>query len=139
MTDNYEDIINMPYPPSSHKPAISLHQRAAQFAPFAALNGHDDAIRETARFTSDKATRDESYAEALDMKIETLRLHMKEQPEVKLLHFVADRRKAGGQYVETQCHIKEIDEVRNQIILSDNSRIAIDDIYDIIIKESPSP
>ena len=47
ITDNYEDIIYLPHHVSRRHPQMSMYNRAAQFAPFSALNGHDDAIRET--------------------------------------------------------------------------------------------
>lgn len=49
MNDNYEDIINLPhYEPKRH-PRMSMEARAAQFAPFAALTGYEEAIKEAAK------------------------------------------------------------------------------------------
>ena len=50
----YDDILNLPHPTSKNHPRMSLHDRAAQFSPFAALTGHEAAIKETARLTDDK-------------------------------------------------------------------------------------
>ena len=47
MTDEYDDIIGLPHHVSKRHPQMSMYQRAAQFAPFAALTGHDAAIRKT--------------------------------------------------------------------------------------------
>ena len=54
MTDQYEDIINLPHPVSSKHPQMSMEERAAQFAPFAALTGHGEAIRKTAEHAAKK-------------------------------------------------------------------------------------
>lgn len=138
MNDNYDDIINFNYPPSSHKAKMSLYQRAAQFAPFAALTGHDEAIYETARITSKKLPIDESYTLDLDMKIDSLRTRINERPKVSLIYFIPDKKKKGGKYVEIVSHIKDIDNFHNEIVLSDNKRISVNDIFDIKLFENPN-
>ena len=60
MTDQYEDIINLPHHVSDRHPRMSMEDRAAQFAPFAALTGHADAIRQTARSVAKKKKKEEN-------------------------------------------------------------------------------
>lgn len=137
MTDNYDDIINLPYPLPSHHAKMSNYQRAAQFASFAALNGHEEAIAETGRLTAERVSHDEDYAMTLDIKLEMLRSILQQRPIVKLLQFVADKKKKGGSYVETTYKVKDIDEYMGDLIMDDNKRININDIYDITIVETP--
>ena len=59
MTDEYEDIINLPHPVSKKHPRMSLLNRAAQFAPFAALTGHEAAIKETERLAEEQIALEE--------------------------------------------------------------------------------
>lgn len=69
---NYEDIINLPHPVSkSHKP-MPVEDRAAQFAPFAALTGHQAAIEEAARVTDMRMELDEEMKEQLNVKLQKL-------------------------------------------------------------------
>lgn len=58
--DNYEDIINLPHHVSTKHPRLSMEQRAAQFAPFAALTGYEDAVKETAKTVSEKIEKEEN-------------------------------------------------------------------------------
>lgn len=52
--ENYDDIINLPHHVSKKHPRLSVEQRAAQFAPFAALTGYDEQVKETARLTENR-------------------------------------------------------------------------------------
>ena len=98
----YDDIINLPhYQPSKH-PHMSLHDRAAQFSPFAALTGHDASTKETARLTDQKVELDESEKEYLSDKFKALAENIEEHPKISITYFLKDKRKTGGSYaVET--------------------------------------
>lgn len=133
MTDNYDDIINLPHPTSKRHKRMSMYQRAAQFAPFAALTGHAEVLQETARLTDEKLDHDESLSATLDMLINTLRERLNEQPTIRFTYFVADMKKDGGKYIELFSQVKDIDDYNNELVLIDNKRININDIYDISI------
>ena len=97
MEDNYDDIIQLPHHVSSVHPHMSIHDRAAQFAPFAALTGHGAAIAETARLTDEKLELDESQKMVLDQKLLNI-MHNADKKCVSIEYFVKDDRKAGGRY-----------------------------------------
>ena len=92
----YGDIINLPHPESRKHPRMSMHDRAAQFSPFAALTGHGAAIAETARLTDNKMELDENYKASLDEKLMIIMAKQKEKPMVVITFFKKDERKAGG-------------------------------------------
>ena len=92
----YGDIIDLPHHVSNVHPQMPLEERAVQFSPFAALTGHGDAIRETARFTDAFVELDEDRRESLDEKLFILQEHIREQPQVTITFFRPDARKAGG-------------------------------------------
>ena len=128
--DKYEDIINLPHHVSTKHPHMSLYERSAQFAPFAALTGHGDAIKETGRLTSIRIELDEEEKEILDRKFEIIRENIKNNIEVKITYFVPDERKDGGKYVETVGKIKKIDDF-NQIIVMEENLIPMNEVIDI--------
>lgn len=138
MENKYQSIINMKHPTSIKHPRMSRIQRAAQFAPFAALTGHDNAIQETARLTDKKIELDEEQLVMLNEKLQIINeLKHLEEP-VKIIYFVKDSKKAGGKYQEKNGIIKRIDEIERKIIFQDKSYIDIDDILEIdsdLIKE----
>lgn len=128
--DNYSDIINLSRPVSK-RPRMSLEQRSAQFAPFAALTGYEGQVKETARLTNKKIEINEELKEILNQKIQLIQKKIKEQPQIEITYFIPDSKKDGGRY-ETICNtIKKIDMYTNEIIMLDGTRIDIDDIIDI--------
>ena len=120
----YADIIDLPHHQSADRPHMSLYDRAAQFAPFAALVGYDDMVREEARLTSSKQTLSESEADVLNRQFARLSecLERGEHPEMTVSYFVADRLKDGGRYVTTTAMVKSVDSVYGNLLLfgSDN-------------------
>lgn len=90
---NYDDIINMPHHVSKKHPQMSLHDRSAQFAPFAALVGFDDMVEETARIVSKKIDINEELREELDRKLQTIKEKIQTKPIVTFTYFVQDLRK----------------------------------------------
>jgi hypothetical protein len=96
MNDNYDDIINLPHPISKNHPQMSMLNRAAQFAPFAALTGHDAAIQESARLTDSQIDLDESANNILSDKLNCILAKIEEKPIVELTHFQPDVIKSGG-------------------------------------------
>lgn len=129
--NNYEDIINMPHHQSASRPHMSLLDRAAQFAPFAALTGHSAAIKETSRYTEDKISLEESDIELLNARIAYICERIESSPYISVTYFLPDPKKAGGVYVTAENNVKKIDRFQKKIILNDQTEIPFDDILRI--------
>lgn len=125
----YDDIINMPHHVSMTRSHMSALDRAAQFSPFAALTGHDAAIKETARLTNERIDLDESSRELLDEKLLILQEHLEEQPKVSITYFKQDEKKSGGEYQSVTNKIIKLNEYENTILLEDGTIIPIKDVY----------
>lgn len=128
MTGEYEDIIHLPHHVSSKRPQMSMLDRAAQFSPFAALTGYDDAIQETGRLTEQKIELDEETLEKLDERFQILQEHLGEQPEVRFTYFKPDERKEGGAYLTVSGVVRKIKLYEREILLQDGTIIPVDDI-----------
>ena len=128
---NYDDMINMPCPTSQRHPRMPRADRAAQFAPFAALTGYDAAIDETGRLTDQKIDISEDMREKLDLKQNFLSDIIDEQPEISVTYFVPDKKKSGGAYVTLNGRLKQIDEYEQLIMLTDGKKIPIQEVYSI--------
>ena len=127
----YEDIINLPHHELTTRQRMPRINRAASFAPFAALTGYDDAVRETARLTSERIELDEGTKEILNNKLRIALDKAGERPEISITYFLPDKKKSGGAYVTVKAVIKRIDEYERLVIFTDKSSIPIDDIYEI--------
>lgn len=127
----YADIINLPHHELTTRQRMPRINRAASFAPFAALTGYDDAVRETARLTSERIELDEGTKEILNNKLRIALDKAGEQPEISITYFLPDTWKSGGAYVTVKAVIKRIDEYERLVILTDKSTIPINDIYEI--------
>ena len=128
---DYDDIINLPHHQSKNHPHMSLYDRAAQFAPFAALTGYDDAVKEARRLTDSKPELDENQLEELDQKLADLMTRIEEHPEVTITYFEPDDKKEGGAYVTCVGKLKKIDIYEKQLVLTGNRFIRICDIVSI--------
>lgn len=126
--EKYKDIINLPHKQSSKRPRMSLLDRAAQFAPFAALTGYDDAIKETGRLTDERIEMSEEKLSVLNARYQILVDHLGEEPEVAVTHFVPDIYKTGGSYITTTGVVKKLDTYERLITMTDGTRILMDDI-----------
>ena len=126
--EKYKDIINLPHKQSSKRPHMSLLDRAAQFAPFAALTGYDDAIKETGRLTDERIEMSEEKLAALNARYQMLVDHLGEEPEVAITYFVPDIYKTGGSYITTTGVVKKLDTYERLITMVDGSRILMDDV-----------
>lgn len=131
MTGNYNDIIHLPHPTSARHPRMSLHDRAAQFSPFAALTGHDDAIMETARLTDCKIELSEDQKIELDRKMQALMPLLSEHPEVVITHYIPDFAKDGGAYLTFTGNLKKIDSIDNTMYFTDGTAISPDDVLSL--------
>ena len=128
---DYSDIINMPHHVSNNRPQMSMRDRAAQFAPFAALTGYGDAVRETARQTNQKIELLDEQVAILNEKILFLIEKIKDNLEITITYFIPDKKKEGGAYTTVKGIVKKIDEYNKLIILNDGREIMMDSIFDL--------
>ena len=131
MTHDYDDIINLPHHVSKRHPQMSMWNRAAQFAPFAALTGYDAAIQESGRQTDDWTELGEHDNEQLNSQLQRLGAMLPEKPFVTLTYFKPDQRKNGGSYQAYLGNVKRIDEYERILEMTDGTKIAIDSVTDI--------
>ena len=127
----YDSIINLEHYKSKKHPPMSLYARSAQFAPFAALTGYEEAVVEIAREVGERIEIDEELKAILDSKIQILSEQIKKKPEVVFTYFVSDLTKDGGAYINITGIVKKIDSFSQTIILEDKTEIRINDIIDI--------
>lgn len=134
MTDNYDDIINLSHHVSTRHPQMSMMNRAAQFAPFAALTGHSAAIEETARLTDEQQELAEEDSDALNQKMAYLREVINEHSTITITYFEPDKKKAGGKYKSIEGQLQNIDDYGQAIILKSGVSIPFVSILDIQIQ-----
>lgn len=127
----YDDIINLPHHVSSTRPHMSIEERAAQFSPFAALTGHEDAIKETARQTEREIILDENELEILDEKLKAILSDKSDNKNIKVVYYVPDENKNGGKYVECSGRVKKMDEYRHVLVMEDGTEINVGRIADV--------
>lgn len=127
----YNDILNMPYPnPEIEKDFPDKILRAAQFAPFAALTGYDEAVEETARLTDAKLELDEYQKTELNDKLQFLN-NSEDNEDVCITYFVPDKRKSGGEYITKKGIVLKVREYEKDVVMEDGTEIPIDDIIAI--------
>lgn len=124
----YQDIIHLPHHVSGNHPPMPMQNRAAQFAPFAALTGYDDAVEETARLTDQKEMLDEAELIQLDRKLNWLSCHSAEKMQVKIRYFVPDERKSGGCIKEISGVVQKFSMQKKWIAMEDGTLIPADQI-----------
>lgn len=122
----YDDIINLPHHVSKNRKPMSMENRAAQFAPFAALTGHDEAIAETARFTLNKRELSNEEFEELSKRLVKA---IENDAKVVITYFVADKMKQGGCYRQIEGRVRSVDELESMIEMTDKQLIPL---YDVI-------
>ena len=135
----YADILHLPHHQAANRKHMSMHDRAAQFSPFAALTGFDGVIAETGRLTDHRIELSKCEKLLLDQKLTLIdeAVRAGQHPEITLLHFTPDARKTGGSYQEYTGSVRQIDPIERAIVfLADNGRsagkaIAIDDVKEI--------
>ncbi len=129
----YDDIKHLTRPQYNDLPQMSIQDRAAQFSPFAALTGFEDAVRETARFTDTKRELADDEIEAINDKLLYLLDKITEKPEIALTYFVQDERKDGGSYVCKVGNVRRLDEYTGTLIFTDRTKVPVADISNIEI------
>lgn len=135
----YDDIIDLPRPHSGRRAPMSAADRAAQFAPFAALTGYEALVRETARLTEDQTELAEDEKQRLDRILSHLSVLLEagEVPEVTVKYFEPDSRKRGGRCVTFSGEIRDIDALSRMMIFSCGVSVPIELISDIIADTVP--
>ena len=127
----YDDMVYMQNPTPMCKPRMSLHDRAAQFSPFAALTGYEDAVEETARLTDTRLELSEDMKTILNEKMQMILDNAENEPIVTITYFVPDKKKSGGAYVDVTGIVKEIDEYERCIVMTDKKKVPIEQIREI--------
>ena len=131
--DDYKDIIDLPHHVSDKRARMRSGDRAAQFAPFAALAGYEDAVEETARLTDSRAFLEDDFIAELDEKLRYIKEHLKDGIKVNITYFVPDGKKDGGAYLDITGKVLKIDGFKSEIIMEGGKKIGIDTIYGIEI------
>jgi hypothetical protein len=131
MNKSYDDIINLPHHVSATRPHMPAIDRAAQFSPFAALTGYDSAIKETSRLTGERVELDEYMKDILSVRLQIIADQLKEHPEIAITYFQPDEKKNGGAYVTVIGRAKKVDEYERVVVMTDGTRVPIDEIASI--------
>ena len=126
--EKYHSIVDMPYPKSKLHPRLSMQQRAAQFAPFAALTGHNVATSEAQRYLEEPLELADDAQEELKRKLDYLASIASTHPRIIICYFEEDGRKAGGFYRECQARLAKLDAYRRVLILEQGITIAFDNL-----------
>ncbi len=131
MTDKfpYEDIVNLPPHISKKHPQPTMLERAARFAPFAAITGYEEMVLEEARVTEERVELDEGTLAILNEKLNIIHESLDSEPIIKITYFEPDKKKSGGAYVSVTGTVKRIDEYERIVIMSDGKKIPIDEIF----------
>lgn len=130
MKRTYEDIINLPHPNSKRHLRMSALDRGAQFAPFAALTGYDEAVKESARLTERHIELDEGEKQEFDRRLRFISENLELKLPVSITYFVPDSKKSGGSYRTVTGTVNKIDTFKRMVFMGD-VLIPIDEIYDI--------
>lgn len=127
----YEDVIRRQHPTSKKHPRMSNMNRAAQFAPFAALTGYEESIEETARLTDSRIELGEDEIAEINERLNFIQEHIKERPKVTVTYFQPDAKKEGGEYLTATGRVRWIDEVNGALVFEEKSNIQIKSIVEL--------
>ena len=133
--NKYQDILYLAKPVSKVHPPMSKSSRAAQFSPFSALTGYEEAVQETARLTANKITLSDDQIQILNSVLNEIAQQLPESPYVQITYFEPDKRKQGGSYQRVFGFIKTIDDVYGVVIMKGNTRIPVHQIVHITIEK----
>ena len=131
MADNfsYEDIVNLPPHISKKHSQPTMLERAARFAPFAAITGYEEMVLEEARVTEERIELDEGTLAMLNEKLNIIHDSLDSEPVIQITYFEPDKKKSGGAYISVTGMVKRIDEYERLVIMSDGKKIRIDEIF----------
>ncbi len=125
---NYDDLLHLPHHQSETHPHMPRAGRAAQFSPFAALSGYEEAIAEAARRTEQRTQPDENALEELNYLLMQMEKQIASHPEVTVTYFRPDDRKAGGRYLTRVGNVKAIDRDGERLCLTDGTEIPLKEL-----------
>ena len=131
----YDDIINLERPQYIDLPPMSMHDRAAQFSPVAALVGYEDAVEETARLTDARREMLEDEIAELNRQLGELTERLPERPKIRVTYFIPDKKKDGGRYALKIGNARTIDQYKNAVVFTDGEAVAIKDMYSVVFIE----
>lgn len=132
---NYDDIKHLSRPQYPDLPPMSIHDRAAQFSPFAALVGYEDAVEETARLTDSRREMEEDEINELNRQLQELAEKLSERPKIRVTYFIRDKKKEGGRYSSKIGNARTIDQAENRIVFTDGESVKIKDMYSVVFIE----
>ncbi len=127
----YDHLLDMPRPIDTKHVAMSLHNRAAQFAPFDALTGFDGRIYEVSRITDQRILITEEVKQIINDRLHFIEEHIKEHPIVTVTYFVPDLTKDGGAYETVTTAASKLKKDDERLILEEDISIAFDDILSL--------
>ncbi|MCR4703658.1 MAG: hypothetical protein K5665_08355 [Saccharofermentans sp.] len=129
---SYDDIKNLKRPQYPDLPPMSIHDRAAQFSPFAALVGYEDAVEETERLTDSRREMLEDEINELNRQLGELASRLQDRPMIRVTYFIPDKKKDGGRYASKVGNARTIDQYNNTIVFTDGETVAIKDMYSVV-------
>lgn len=132
---NYDDIKHLSRPQYPDLPPMSIHDRAAQFSPFAALVGYEDAVEETARLTDYRREMEQDEINELNRQLQELAEKLSERPKIRVTYFIRDKKKEGGRYSSKIGNARTIDQAENRIVFTDGESVKIKDMYSVVFIE----
>lgn len=145
--EKYADIIDLPHHQSATRLHMPVEDRAAQFSPFAALTGYEDAVKETARLTDERSELDEYSKETLNQQLNKIKEGLRElsrnssetvedATQLSITYFVPDERKSGGAYVTITGTVGKLKEYEQLLVMTDGTEIPIEEITEIVEMEN---
>ncbi|MBQ3390459.1 MAG: hypothetical protein IJG57_05265 [Firmicutes bacterium] len=129
--NSYKDIIGLPHHVSPTRKRMPLKDRAAQFAPFAALTGYGDAIQETARETTGWQDLYEDEKEYMEETLRRLASLEDRRPEAEAVYFVRDPLKDGGSFQTVSGRVRKIDTVERKLVFEDGTGVPLADLVEL--------
>ena len=132
--ERYSDIIDLPHHQSVRRPHMTNYNRAAQFAPFSALVGYEDLVKDAADILSldKKVILSEDQKDILDQKLLRLSTQINDKPEIQVLYFDKSSNNLGGGYASYSGILRRIEEYPCRLVMMDKKEISICDILDIV-------
>lgn len=131
----YDDIKDKTRPLYPDLPPMPIHDRAAQFSPFAALVGYEDAVEETERLTDSRREMLEDEIAELNRQLGELQSRLMERPEIRVTYFIPDKKKDGGRYASKIGNARTIDQYSNAIVFTDGESIPVKDMYSVVFTD----
>lgn len=128
----YDDIKHLKRPQYPDLPPMSIHDRAAQFSPFAALVGYEDAVEETERLTDSRREMLEDEIAELNRQLTELQTRLSERPKIRVTYFIPDKKKDGGRYASKIGNARTIDQYNNAIVFTDGETVSVKDMYSVV-------